>query len=764
MKSERGFRRTILLTALTGHLAYAIAAEKPGLALVGVLASILSAWLVRQTLSGHPRPLPRALLNGLVIAAIAHLTLQLLGRSQEVITSLTDFLAYVMLVKSLDRQRMRDEAQLLGLSLFVVIGALLTGQSLGMGLALLAYTPLAITSTVSLQLYHAIERQSDLLRSVGLRDEVPLLTTQLERQHSPRSARSVALFCVVASMGAGVVAFIITPRQLAAQLGMATAPFLKTTATGFTDTIQLGSGGNINQDNTPVIDVRVISGAGSTGAGDTATRASAGPLYLRGAVLTDYNATTGQWYGADRNPQLPEPPKNRPFDRSATGSLIIPGGEKSNIRTQYEVIQRNARPSPESPLFAPFHPVSVSTDHKGKLTYRASDGMIKLAPGPGGRIAYTVTSAADFRELGADQAQPPPQNEFAPRIKALAQSIIAERGIDPAKFQTAPTEVRRAAQAFVSYLSTYPYTLEMIAPKPGQDPIEMFLFDAKQGHCEYFSAAMTAMLRSVGIHARIATGFAAAEFNSVSGYYTVRQSDAHAWVEVRMSPDHWETFDPTPPGELQSSRRASGGPIGWLKHLWDAIEFSWLDNVVAYDKGIKLDVVGLAGRADPGAAAVRWQNRFAEIQNWFRRHLPEGVLTRSLIVGVATFALVMGVYWLARLGGKAFAPLRTWLARFFPGKSRSGADGIPVPPDALFYRDALVALAAAGRAKPDPAPPLAYADTLDAPLAAPLRAIADLYYRSRFGASPLGAHEQATGRSSLAELRTSLQAQHRPRT
>ncbi|MFT3685135.1 MAG: hypothetical protein QM783_09460 [Phycisphaerales bacterium] len=145
----------MLLTALAGQFAYAIAAGKPGLMLVALLAAVLSAWLVRQTLAGRTTALPRALLNGLVITAILHLLWQLMGRTQEVITSLTDFLAYVMLVKALDRPRMRDEAQLLGLSLFVVIGALLTGQSLAMGLALMAYTPLAITATVSLQFYAA---------------------------------------------------------------------------------------------------------------------------------------------------------------------------------------------------------------------------------------------------------------------------------------------------------------------------------------------------------------------------------------------------------------------------------------------------------------------------------------------------------------------------------------------------------------------------------------------------------------------------------
>lgn len=785
MKSERAFRRTILLTALTGHLAYAIAAEKPGLALVGILAALLSAWLVRQSLDGYPRPLPRALLNGLVIAAIGHLTLQLLGRTQEVITSLTDFLAYVMLVKSLDRARMRDEAQLLGLSLFVVIGALLTGQSLGMGLALLAYTPLAITSTVSLQLYHAVERQRDLLRSVGLADQLPALDEQIERQQSPRATASVAVVCVVASMAAGVFAFVVTPRQLAQQLGMASAPFLKSQATGFSDSITLGTSGNIYQDNTPVIDVRVISGVGASGG--TAGSIAGGPIYLRGAILTRYNTLTGKWSGSEYERRT-EPPTSQSNDRSQTGTLDVPGHENAHIRTQYEIIQRNAKPTSESPLFAPLHPVKVTTDAKGQILYRGADGMLKLSPGPGGRLSYTVTSAADYLEPGVEAAPTPetapvseeagasqapadgpgparqPTNEFSPRIKALADSIMADRSIDPSLFEKNPTEVRRAAQAVSAYLSGFSYTLEMFPVPEKADPIETFLFEAKRGHCEYFAAAMVALLRSAGIPARIATGFAAAEFNSVSGYYTVRQSDAHAWVEVRMAADRWETFDPTPPGELQSTRRASAGPIGWIKHLWDAIEFSWLDNVVAYDKGIKLDVVGLAGRADAGAAAVKWQNRLAEIQAWFHRHLPEGILTRSLLVGVVTFALVMSVYWVMRLGGKTFAPLRARLARFLPGRRKPATAGIPIPADAAFYADALATLEAAGRAKPEPVTPLAYAQLLDSAAGSAFSRIARLYYRSRFGGLPLTAEQQDGGRESLAQLHTALAHGSRPRS
>lgn len=752
MNAERRFRRTVLFTALAGHMAYAIAAEKPGLALVGLLATILSAWLVRQTLAGTPRPLPRALLNGLVIAAILHLILQLLARSQEVITSLTDFLAYVMLVKSLDRTRMRDEAQLLGLSLFVVIGALLTGQSLAMGMALVAYTPLAITATVSLQLFAAVERQHDLLKSVGLADQSAALDTQLERQRAPRATAFVAAACVIASMTAGVVAFVITPRSLAQQLGMTASPFLKSHATDFSDSISLGNKGNISEDNTPVIDVKPIGAPG--------TVTAVGPIYLRGAVLTDYNK--GVWTGDPIDGSRTKPPTIESAPKPVTRPEIsgLDAGDTRN-RTTYEIIQRNTKATEPVPLFVPLQPISISTENPGALYYRDSDSLLWINRG-GGRLIYTVTSATDYRNTSAGTERPPASG--SPEIKALAQRLLSERSVPAEPFTAGPLEVRRAAQAIEAYLATFEYTLEMTAPKAGQDAIEMFLFDTKRGHCEYFAAGMVSLLRSVGIPSRIATGYVAAEFNSVSGYFTVRKSDAHAWVEVQMEPGRWETFDPTPVGELQSTRRASGGPLGWIKHVWDAIEFSWLDNVVAYDKGIKLDVIGLSGRSDPGAAAVKWQERLRKWQMAISRYLPKGVLTRSLVVGVLTFGLVMGIYWLIRLGGKGFKPLRALIARLIPGRRRPAAEGIPIPADAAFYKEALAVLAAAGSAKPSPAPPLSFADTLSTPAATPLRTIASLYYQSRFGGTPLTAQQQATGNASLADLKAALGPQARPRT
>jgi len=757
MKAERSFRRTILLTALTGLLAYTMAASKPGLALVGVLAAALSAWLVRQTLAGKARPLPRLLLNGLVVAAIAHLVLQLIGRVQEPITSLTDFLAYVMIVKSLDRARMRDEAQLLGLSLFVVIGALLTGQSLSMGLALIAYTPLAITATVQLQLHAAVERQRDLLTSVGLQSEIPAFNQVLEQRRSPRATAAVAAVCAVASMGAGVFAFVITPRQLAQQLGMSTPSFLKGQSTAFSDTIRLGEAGNISEDGTPVIDLRIVSGVGATGGGAAAPASvGGGPIYLRGAVLTRYRPRTGEWLGpeTDRSGDRSVQSRGAQFNTARHGVMEVPGGKAARLMTEYEIVQRNARAGPDQPLFAPLHPVLISTEARGQIFYSGAEGVLRLSPSPGGRIVYKVKSATDY--IDPDGAGDVIEGVFSPRIRELARSILAERGVNTALLAENPAEVRRAAQAVVAYFSTFPYTLETFSPREGQDPIEMFLFDTRQGHCEYFAAGAAALLSSAGVPVRIVSGYAAAEFNPVTGYYTVRKSDAHAWIEVRMPTNRWETFDPTPPAELQSTRRASGGPIGWVKHLWDAIEFSWLDNVVAYDKGIKIDVAGLTGRADPGAAAARWHHRLSEWQDRIERALPQGVLTRSLLVGAVTFALVLGVFWSLRFGARVSMPLRLWLNRFMPHRRRADAAGIVVPPDAAFYADALDALRAADRAKPRAMPPLTFAEALPGPAGDAFAALTHLFYRSRFGGQALPPDAQAHGREALRRLRRAL--------
>jgi hypothetical protein len=127
--------------------------------------------------------------------------------------------------------------------------------------------------------------------------------------------------------------------------------------------------------------------------------------------------------------------------------------------------------------------------------------------------------------------------------------------------------------AVTTYLQkNYRYTLELGHVPAGRDPVDWFLFDTKIGYCEQFATAEVMMLRSFGIPARLATGYATGQYDAVLNQAIVRERDAHAWVEVWF-PDHgWVPFDPTPGVSGLAATRfpnhwAGGGLARLIPHL-----------------------------------------------------------------------------------------------------------------------------------------------------------------------------------------------------
>jgi tetratricopeptide (TPR) repeat protein len=80
---------------------------------------------------------------------------------------------------------------------------------------------------------------------------------------------------------------------------------------------------------------------------------------------------------------------------------------------------------------------------------------------------------------------------------------------------------------------------------PDGDQLAWFLFQSKKGYCSYYAFAMTLLLRSLGIPARIAAGFYLDPGTGAFDYYQVRSDMAHAWVEVPFPGCGWIEFDPT---------------------------------------------------------------------------------------------------------------------------------------------------------------------------------------------------------------------------
>lgn len=128
-------------------------------------------------------------------------------------------------------------------------------------------------------------------------------------------------------------------------------------------------------------------------------------------------------------------------------------------------------------------------------------------------------------------------SEIAPQIRDLAAQIIAQAG--------AQTPYDKA-KAIETWLRTYiQYNESIPAPPRGSDPIYWFLFEQREGYCNYYATAMVMMLRSQGVPARMAAGFAQGTWDAERNAYLVRERDAHTWVEVYFPGYGWVEFEPT---------------------------------------------------------------------------------------------------------------------------------------------------------------------------------------------------------------------------
>lgn len=128
-------------------------------------------------------------------------------------------------------------------------------------------------------------------------------------------------------------------------------------------------------------------------------------------------------------------------------------------------------------------------------------------------------------------------NEVSPRIRDLAVEIVTAAG--------AQTPYDRA-YAIETWLRTYiQYNESIPTPPRGRDPMEWFLFETREGYCNYYATSMILMLRAQGIPARLAAGFAMGAWDQERGAYLVRERDAHTWVEVYFPDYGWVEFEPT---------------------------------------------------------------------------------------------------------------------------------------------------------------------------------------------------------------------------
>jgi transglutaminase-like putative cysteine protease/uncharacterized protein (DUF58 family) len=248
------------------------------------------------------------------------------------------------------------------------------------------------------------------------------------------------------------------------------------------------------------------------------------------------------------------------------------------------------RPTGVSMLVAPGPPLAVTGEvvlEQQQTTAFVIDSG--LAPYAVSAVPRESVDALTRSGTGSD-ADDPAWTSLDPtttvRTQELARTITAGT--------TDRVQQVRAVEAWLR--ANVRYQLDAPLPPDDQNAVDFLLFDSLAGFCEHFAAAETILLRSLGVPARIATGYAVTgEVTDGEGWTVVRDSDAHAWVEVWIEGHGWVTSDPTA-GSALLDPSADPSLLERLRDLWSRL---WAD-----DAGRRLLAVGLVVLASVGTAVA----------------------------------------------------------------------------------------------------------------------------------------------------------------
>src|SRR5581483_836734 len=244
----------------------------------------------------------------------------------------------------------------------------------------------------------------------------------------------------------------------------------------------------------------------------------------------------GQWTST--------PASNLDFDPDS-GNISIPNANNRSV----VILQFTFQLPTQSLLYTPSQPVWIdkqSIISATRVDINVNDVLAWNASPPirtGERyqvrakiasptIEQLRAAAAEYPQWIKDRYLEVPPNIRAD-FKGLAEKIT--EGMDNPYDKAA--DITNYLRANLQYETTLP------AAPEGRDPLDWVLFTYKKGFCNYYASAEVMLLRSVGIPARLAVGFAQGEY--ANGTYIVRKRDAHAWPEVYFPDIGWVEFEPT---------------------------------------------------------------------------------------------------------------------------------------------------------------------------------------------------------------------------
>jgi len=532
------------------------------------------------------------------------------GDGASKLVSVSNLLVYLQTVLMFQEKTPRLNWQLLVLSLLQIVVAAIFNLNFEGGLMFVFYF-LVAGVTLILQSVYAnndnIYKQNQLAsRDIArLSQSYDSLTTASIGNLAVNHNRPIAIFDTVSDQLAGyrrvfqhlflwlgvsllfsTLLFYTIPRGEQAWFGPS---FVETSATGISKQVDLNERGVIEPSAKLVM--RVWFEKKILGKDEYVAHQLNGPVYFRGMALGNltivddkttwtapydrvfpsvYQAIreTGDWQNAIRQRITLQPTT----DPLIYGAMPVYQSEKtlSEIEYCFEISAHSRRNGNDRIETTPY-----SYEFK---TYHDSDGQLFDSwPYLTDHVAFVDMPMHTYNQ-GQYRWLTECDRDRYPTLVKIADQIAAENPSDR-------LQQMKAMEQYFSRPGLFQYTLDFtnVEFRDDIDPIEDFFGNHRSGHCELYASALTLMLRSQGIPARLVVGFYASEFNDDAKCYMVRESHAHAWVEAYLRPDDcsqkmiaeksagpggaWLRLEPTPESAL-GNLNSSGNPIESARTLW----------------------------------------------------------------------------------------------------------------------------------------------------------------------------------------------------
>lgn len=597
LRSYRVLRFTLVLMAI---LAQCVALSSFSLLVIaGTLAAL--SWYVTEGPRG--RSIPPWVARLLVFVVILFSIIDAFGPVTQLPLVLGRFVVWLTVIKLYGRRTIDNEAQLLLLSLLLMAVGGLYATDFVFGILLILWTALAAWVLLLYQLHHGMESMRiERYRAVPVEHPTPW-TRPVTGLHVQRVFRRTGLFILLIGVVCSIVFFLVIPRET---IGM--IPSLSIARDAGSDRMELKPDRNIEISNRQVMSVSLFDSSGSP------VRLSSG-IRLRGTVLDQYKGR-GVWETGSRMYSTVNTTKEK------MTPLIMTGVSQPSHTMDVTLHQKVKR------IYSLYRPVGIETDPATRIVMNLSNGTLGLGLGAPAINKYRL-------EVDLEQIVTSPisrrvnlyQNDD---VKALTMRVLLDNMIDPQTVTDSPETIIDAADAIESYLHSDAFTYatdgsefsaeQRISLENDADPIALFLLQHKRGHCEFFAASMVSMCDTLGIPARIVTGYYVDRWDAVGNSYIVLERDAHAWVEIETEPQAWMPFDPTPASEGAPTWQQPMTFVQSIRFAWQRWEMGWQANVIGFDAAAQkklLDITDPYWKSHFNSAWTYVNNKFDYVVGWF---------------------------------------------------------------------------------------------------------------------------------------------------